>query len=99
MKITLHNPSIADQKKTLFFSDHSSGEIYRQNEDRDIVKLLTIFHDKTPNLLPHEYVFFCGETKQKWVKNQETKGIEQLFFRFEYTQKNISHENPIWHKK
>ena len=47
-EITLHNPSIADLKKTLFFSDHSSGKIYRRNENRDIVHLLTIFHEKSP---------------------------------------------------
>ena len=62
MKFTLHNPSIADVKKTLFFSDHSSGEIYRQNEDRDIVKLLTIFHDKTPpTFCPMNMFFFVGK--------------------------------------
>ena len=99
MKTTLHILSNADLKKTLFFSDHSSGEIYRQNEDRDIVKLLTIFHDKTPQPSAHEYVLFSWETKQTWMKNQKTKGIEQFFFRFEYTKKNISHKNPIWHKK
>ena len=48
MKITFHNPSTADLVKTLFFFDHSSGKIYRQNENRVIVHLLTIFHDKSP---------------------------------------------------
>ena len=100
MKTTLHNPSIADLKKTLFFSDHSSGEIYRQNEDRDIVKLLTIFHDKTPQPSAPWICFFLWGNKTNMGEEPRNKGNCTVFFSFRiYTKKNISHKNPIWHKK
>ena len=94
MKTTFHKPSIADLKITLFFFDHSSGKIYRQNDNRDIVNLETIFHGKSPQPSAHENNIFWWKTKQKWVKNKTLAAGVRVSFCFEYTKKK-NREKPI----
>ena len=82
---------MADLKITLFFLDHCSGKIYRQNEDRDIVKLLTIFHDKTPQRSAPWIYFFMGGNKTNIGEEPRIKGDCTVFFSFRIYKKKTFH--------
>jgi len=82
MKITIHNPSIADLTKTLFFFDHFSRKIYRQNDDRNIVQLLTIFHEKSPRPSAAWIWFFLVENKTNIGEEQNARWKFSFFFLF-----------------
>ena len=85
---------MADLKITLFFFDHCSGKIYRQNEDRDIVKLLTIFHDKTPQRSAPWIYFFMGGNKTNIGEEPRIKGDCTVFFSFRIYKKKHFTQNP-----
>ena len=65
-----HN-SFADMKNHFYFSDHSSENLYRQNDDVPIDHFATNFQKKSLDLMDHE--------KKKLLVRNNSKEAQKKF--------------------
>ena len=70
MIITNDHNSFADVKNHFYFSDHSSENLYRQNDDVPIDHFATNFQKKSLDLMDHEKKNCWFETTQKKLKKK-----------------------------
>ena len=87
MIITNDHISFADIKNHFYFSDHSSENLYRQNDDVPIDHFATNFQKKSLDLMDHEKKNCWFETTQKKLKKKFSYALFLNRFCFEPTKK------------